>query len=129
MKRKWHKIDGNAHNTTIIAVDTENAEEIMSYLFRNEGIESEFKEIRHILKENLRNREKYCKADVSSKAENMYEMRFTRNGRNDRIYCQESRKSKARVVVMVELFEFKKSDDIPKKIKGRIETMGGYIYE
>ncbi len=30
---------------------------------------------------------------------------------------------------MVELFEGKKSQDIPKKIKSRIETMGGYEYE
>ena len=128
MKRNSFKIDANTHEATVIKVDSENAKDIIPYIFSNDGIEAEFKEIRSILKENLRNKEKYCKVDVSDKAENMFEMRFTRNGRNDRIYCQEVRNAKTRIIIMVELFESKKSQDIPKKIKNRIETMGGYIY-
>ena len=94
-----------------------------------DSVDKEFKDIRAILKENLRNKEKYCKADVSDKAKNMFEMRFTNNGRNDRIYCQEASFGGKRIIIMVELFEGKKSQDIPKKIKSRIETMGGYEYE
>lgn len=109
-------------------IDAENAEQILPYIFR-ENVEAEFREIRDILKQNLRIKEKYCKANVSDKAENMYEMRFTKKGKNDRIYCQEIRTNKRRFIVMVELFEGKKSQDIPKKIKGRIQTMGGYEYE
>ena len=55
-------------------------------------------------------------------------MRVTRQ-RNDRIYCKEITSVKARIIIMVELFRGKKSQDIPKRIKGRIETMGGYEYE
>ena len=44
-----------------------------------DGVDKEFKEIREILKENLRNKEKYKKADVSDKAKNIYEMSFVWN--------------------------------------------------
>lgn len=109
-------------------MDIINANEILPYIML-EGVDKEFKEIRDLLKENLRNREKYCKADVSDKAKNMFEMRFTRNNRNDRIYCQEKTLKQKRFIIMVELFESKKSQPIPKKIKSRIETMGAYEYE
>lgn len=109
-------------------VDIKNANDILPYLMRD-GVDIEFKEIRSILKENLRNSEKYCSATVSNKAKNIYEMRFTRSGRNDRIYCQEIRKNKTRFIVMVELYESKKSQKIPPRIKQRIEKMGGYEYE
>lgn len=128
MKRSAILLDENLHKTTLIMVDYQNAKEILPYIMKD-TVDKEFKEIRDLLKENLRNREKYCKADVSSKAENMFEMRFVKYGRNDRIYCQEMNYSQKRIIIMVELFESKKSQDIPKKIKSRIETMGGYIYE
>lgn len=94
-----------------------------------DGIDKEFKEIRQMLKENLRNKERYCKADVSNKALSMFEMRFVRNGRNDRIYCQEISANKKRLIVMIELLVGKKTQEIAKKYKTRIENMGGYIYE
>lgn len=109
-------------------VDISNAKEILPYIMRDQ-VDKEFKEIRDLLKENLRNREKYCKADVSTKADNMFEMRFVKNGRNDRIYCQEKSFSQRRIIIMVELFQGKKTNEIPKKYKLRIENMGGYEYE
>ena len=77
----------------------------------------EFKLIKDILYQNLQNKQKYCKADVSGKAPNMYEMRFTKNGRNDRIYCQEVHKNSTRYIEMCELFEGKKTNEIPKKYR------------
>jgi GGDEF domain-containing protein len=128
MKRKAILIDQSKHNTTLIMIDIQNAKDILPYIMKD-GVDNEFKEIRGILKENIRNKEKYKKVDVSEKAKNMYEMRFIRSGRNDRIYCQEISISGKRFIVMVELHEGKKSQDIQKKIKTRIETMGGYEYE
>ena len=128
MKRIAILLDQNKHCTTLIFVDSDNAKDILPFLFRD-GVDKEFKEIRDILKENLRNREKYCKVDVSDKAKDVYEMRFIRNLRNDRIYCKEIRENQKRMIVMVELYIGKKSQDIPKQIKLRIETIGGYQYE
>ena len=128
MKRIAVLIDKNDHKSIIIMVDVLNAKELFPYIF-SDTIDDEFKEIRYLLKNNLRNQEKYQKVRVSKKADNMFEMRFIKNSRNDRIYCQEISKGGKRFIVMVELFQGKKSQVIPKKIKSRIDTMGGYEYE
>lgn len=128
MKRKAVLLDVNIHKTTLIMLDLANANDLLPYIMRD-SVDKEFKEIRDLLKQNLRNKEKYCKVDVSDKAKNMFEMRFTKNGRNDRIYCQEMSQTQKRIIIMIELFEGKKSQQIPKHIKSRIETMGGYVYE
>ena len=127
MIRKLIKIDECKHKNTLICVDLNNAEIILSYVFKD-GVEKEFKEIRGLLKNNLRNREKYCKANISDKAKDIFEMRFTRQ-RNDRIYCKEFHRSKKRIIVMIDLFLSKKSQEIPKKNKNRINTIGSYEYD
>lgn len=128
MKRDAILIDENTHKTVKIYVDALNAETILSYVFRDK-VDEEFKEIRALLKEALRNREKYCKCDVSDQAKDMFEMRFTRHRRNDRIYCKEISSGKARHIIMVELLEKKKTQQIDKNTKRRIAKMGGYRYE
>lgn len=85
--------------------------------------------IQTILLQNIRIRDKYCKADVSSKAKGVFEMRFTNNGRNDRIFCKEFSFGQKRYIIMIELYKGKKSQSIPAKYKNRIETIGGYAYE
>jgi len=125
--REVIKIDKGSHGKVEVYVDSENAAEILQYVFESK-VDNEFKEIRSLLKENLRNREKYCKVDVSNKAKDMFEMRFTRQ-RNDRIYCKEVNDSKSRRIIMIELYRSKKSQNIPKKIKSRIEKMGSYEYK
>lgn len=129
MKLKAHKVCTNTHETTIIYIDVKNIDEVLPYIFKNNSITEEFKEIKDILLENLRNKEKYCKVNVSKKAKDMFEMRFTRNGRNDRIYCKEFHEGKKRRIVMIEVYESKKSQDIPSKIVKRIENMGGNEYD
>jgi len=128
MKRKAILIDHNKHRTTFIMIDILNANEILPYIMQD-NVDKEFREIRELLKENLRNKEKYKKTDVSEKAKNIYEMRFVRNNRNDRIYCQEISFGAKRFIVMIELFVGKKTQNISKRIKSRIETMGGFEYE
>jgi len=120
--------DSSPHGKTIFSIDTDHASEILTYLFRSD-VEEEFRQIRDIIKQQLRIREKYCKCNVSDKAANVFEMRFTRSGKNDRIYCQEIHRPGIRNVILCELFEGKKSQEIPKKIKSRIESIGGIEYE
>ncbi len=129
MKLKAIKISSNTHNTTILYVDALNAGVIFPHLFSDRTVTAECLDIQATLHENHRNRELYCKAEVSNKAKDVFEMRFTRNQRNDRIYCKEFHEGKKRHVVMVELFQGKKSQDIPKKIKQRLENIGGLQYE
>lgn len=128
MKRKSFLIDQNKHSTTLIMVDSQNAKVIMPYIMQDK-VDVEFKEIRQLLKENLKNSEKYTKAGFSNKAKDMFEMRFTRNQRNDRIYCKEISFCGKRFIVMIELLEGKKTQKIDNSTKARIETMGSYEYE
>ncbi len=128
MNRKAVLIDKNKHATTLLFVDISNAKDILPYIM-HEDVHDEFKDIRQILRENLRIKDKYCKCDVSNKAKNMFEMRFTNKGRNDRIYCQEQSFGSKRIIILSELFIGKKTQDIPKKIKSRIETLGTHNYD
>ncbi len=128
MKRKAVLLDRSKHDTTRIYADLRNAGQILTYVHRDNVID-EFKDIRGILKENLRNRQFYCKVNVSDKAKDIFEMRFTRNRKNGRIYCKEVHQGKIRKIVMIELYEGKKSQRIPKKIINRINNMSYYEYE
>jgi hypothetical protein len=128
MKRKAVLLAISNHSSTLIMVDIDHAKDILPYIM-TDGIDKEFREIRELLKENLRNAEKYKKVDVSKKAKDMYEMRFIKGERNDRIYCKEISFSSKRFIIMIELFKGKKSQNIPKIIKSRIEKMGGYEYD
>lgn len=128
MKRVAIILDENSHSTTCIAIDQSQAATLLKYVFRD-NVAEEFRQIRDILKQNLRNKEKYCKCDISETAKDMFEMRFRRNGKNDRIYCKEIRTNKARIIIMCELLEFKKTQAIPKNIKERINTIARYEFE
>ncbi len=128
MKKIAVLYDHNDHQTVKFFVDVGNASTILPYLNRTK-IRDEIRDILQLLKENGRNSELYKKCDVSDKAAKMFEMRFRRNGKNDRIYCQEVHTAQFRGIVMIELLEGKKTQEIPKRQKERINTMGGYIYE
>lgn len=128
MNRSSVIVDQNRHSTVYIMVDIKSASEILPFLFEDE-IVADFKDIRELLKSNLRNKEKYKKIDISDKAKDVYEMRFRRYGRNDRIFCKEFSLNSKRIIVMIELQRFKKTEEISKRYKGRIETIGGYEYE
>jgi putative component of toxin-antitoxin plasmid stabilization module len=126
VERRAIIIDKSEHGSVEIYVDLKTANEILPFVFQD-AVYKEFKDIRALLKGNLRNRQHYCKLNISVKAKNVFEMRFTR-GRNDRIYCKEFRTGSKRRIVMIELYQGKKSQHIPKQIKSRIEKMGGYEY-
>ena len=128
MKRKIKIIQKGNHEKIILCVDEANSNEIIQYILDAKVI-TEYISIQSILLERIKITEKYCKVDVSNKAKDMYEMRFTNNGRNDRIYCKEQSIGDKRYIIMIELFKGKKKQNIPNKNKNRIETMGGYDYE
>lgn len=107
MEREAIIIDRSEHGSVEIYVESKTANEILPFVFQD-AVYGEFKDIRALLKGNLRNRQHYCKVNVSVKAKNVYEMRFTR-GRNDRVYCKEFRIGSKRPIVMIELYQVKKS--------------------
>lgn len=128
MHRNCIKIFESKHKKTILYIDEKNASEILTYLFKDNTIIDEFKFIKTILAENQRNKDRYCKVKGVSTGK-VFEMRFTKNNRNDRIYCIEQSSSKTRNIILVELFEGKKSNDIPNKIINKLKTtLSKYYY-
>lgn len=115
MHRNCIKIFENKHKTTILHVDKESANIILPYIFNDDNVLNEFKIIKSILAENARNKEKYRKVNAV-KTGKVFEMRFKKNNKNDRIYCIEESESGKRNIILVKLFQGKKSNDIPKKI-------------
>lgn len=129
MHRNCIKIFENKHKTTILHIDKENAYIILPYIFNDDNVLNEFRIIKTILAENDRNREKYCKVNAVNTGK-VFEMRFTKNNRNDRIYCIEKSKSQKRNIILIELFKGKKSNDIPKKIITKLKiTISKYDYD
>lgn len=128
MKRECIIIDKDIKDNIRILVDLKNATEILCYVNQTDVVD-EFKQIRNIIKENLINKEKYKKIKISNKTDNIFEMRFVNKGKNDRIFCFEYTFSSKRHIVMVELQLRKKTQDIDKKQKSRINKIGGFEYE
>ena len=128
MKRKLIVIQKGNHDKILLCVDQANSSEILQYIL-GAAVINEYQVIQALLFENIRIKDKYCKADVSKKAKDMFEMRFTNNGRNDRIYCKEQSVGNKRYIIMIELYQGKKTENISNKYKNRIDTMGGYEYE
>ncbi len=70
----------------------------------------------------------YRKEKVSRKAKNVTAMKFSRNP-NSRIYCKEFFIGNTKKIVMIYLLinkDFQKAQN--KKIKGKLEAIGGYEY-
>ena len=129
MHRNCIKIFENKHKTTILHVDEKNANTIFPYFLNDDNVLNEFKIIKNLLGENIRNKEKYCKVNAVNTGK-VFEMRFTKNNRNDRIYCIEKSASGKRNIILIELFEGKKSNDIPKKIIDKLKkTISKYYYD
>ena len=56
MKRRAIHIESNLHDTIRIYIDLENAPNLLQYTFRR-TVDEEFKEIREIIKNSLRNKD------------------------------------------------------------------------
>ena len=128
MGRKTIKILTGPHGKVVFYVDSQCISNIIEYLLQPENFK-EFRIIVELLFENKRNAEKYCKADVSYKAHEMFEMRFTSKMKNDRIYCKEIHISGKRSIILADLFIGKSTQKISKEQKKRITMIGGYEYE
>jgi len=128
LKRKVKIIQKGNHDKIVICIDDQNSSEILQYIFSS-NVFTEYMIIQSLIFEQIRIKEKYCKADVSNKAKDVFEMRFTNSGRNDRIYCKEQSLGSKRYIIMIELYQSKKTENISNKFKNRIQTIGGYEYE
>ena len=114
-----------------VAVDAENAPEILAYITRDKRHEKKFRHIVELILNGLRNTELYDKEEINDKAKGVTAMKLFKGQENDRIYCKEytTEEGKVFVVVAAELHEKKKTQKNAHKEINLIETVAGYEYE
>ena len=116
--------DGKRH----IAVDSENAEEILQFLTKNK-LNKKFDLICGILLSGIRNTELYDKEDINEKCKHVTAMKF-KGSMNTRIYCKEvKQKDKTLIIVTSELLPNKKNQKNKEKEINLIEKVAGYDYQ
>ncbi len=123
MARKLKQISLSKHKNIILCADEKSLETILQYLFNNDII-NEYKKIQAVLFEGLHNKQLYQKL---KNLNTVYEIRFTNNGRNDRIYCKQIKHSKKKYIILIKLYN-KKSQAIPKNISKQLKQIDNYEY-
>jgi hypothetical protein len=116
--------DGKRH----IAVDSENAGEILQFLTEN-NLYKKFDLICTTILSGIRNNELYDKEDINEKCKHVTAMKFKGN-KNTRIYCKEvKQKDKTLIIVTSELLPMKKNQKNKQKEINLIEKVAGYDYQ
>ncbi len=128
MKRTAKIIKSAPDGKRFIAVDKENATEIMHFLQDN-NLSKKFELICSTILSGIKNSELYDKEDINSKCKNVTAMKF-KSKQNTRIYCQEvKQKDKTLVIVTSELLPKKKNQKNKDKEINLIEKVAGYDYQ
>lgn len=116
--------DGKRH----IAVDSENADEILQFLTAN-NLAKKFDLICTTILSGIRNNELYDKEDINEKCKHVTAMKF-KGSKNTRIYCKEvKQKDKTLIIVSSELLPMKKNQKNKQKEINLIEKVAGYDYQ
>lgn len=131
MKRKAVIFKKSDDGRRCVAVDAENALEILTYVKQDPRHEKKFRHIVSLILEGHRNTELYDREEINDKAKGVTAMKLFNGQENDRIYCKEytTEEGKLFVVVAAELREKKKSQKNAHKEISLIETVAGYEYE
>jgi hypothetical protein len=128
VKRTAKIIKSAPDGKRFIAVDKENATEIMHFLQDN-NLSKKFELICSTILSGIKNSELYDKEDINSKCKNVTAMKF-KSKQNTRIYCQEvKQKDKTLVIVTSELLPKKKNQKNKDKEINLIEKVAGYDYQ
>lgn len=117
-------------------IDEKNAAEILTVLNQNK---SKLRNILYILLQGKYNNDLYGKENFSNETKDLTALKFKLGkGKNYRIYCKEyfdekvinlaTRSIQNKKVVLIEHVN-KKSNELDKKLRNLLTTIGGYDYE
>ncbi|MBU1009649.1 MAG: hypothetical protein KKD74_05895 [Bacteroidetes bacterium] len=113
-----------------IYIDSENKEEILTYLRQDNRHKKKFRFITDIILGGHKNTELYDKEEINDKCKGVTTMKFFKGQENDRIYCKEIYSNEGTfIIVTAILHERKKSSSLSSKEKVIINRVGGYEYE
>lgn len=130
MKRKAFVLQKSINGRKAICIDSQNAEELLSFLNKDKRHKKKFRYIAELILRNIKNTELYDKENINKKAKNVTAMKFFKGQENARIYCKEQRvDNQLFVIICCELVESKKSKSNNKSIKSLIDKISKYEYE
>lgn len=129
-------IDITVKQNVELYIDEKNATEILTILKQNQ---SKFRKILYILLQGKYQNDLYGKENISPETKDLTALKFKLGkGKNYRIYCKEyfdekvinlsTRSIQNKKVVLI-LPVNKKSDELDKKLRNLLTTIGGYDYE
>lgn len=115
----------NVKRNIELYVDKKNSEEILNLCKYEEN--KKFRRILGAILSGENNPDLYGEEDVSSKAKYVKAMKFGKK-KNLRVYCKEFKNGVMRIV-LVEVYAKKAQKASNKRLKNKLEAIGGYEYE
>lgn len=130
MKRNAIIIKESGDGNRCIAVDEENASELLEFFRQDKRYQKKFNHICDLILGNHINRELYDKVEPDGKSKGVRAMKFFKGQDNARVYCREvSLKDKTFVVIAVEFLIKKKQNKLTQKELNIIHRVAGYEYK
>ena len=130
MKRKAIIIKESSDGRRSIAVDEENAEELLKFFRQDKRYKKKFNHICDIILGNHVNRDLYDKEEPDDKSKGVRAMKFFKGQENARIYCKEATtRDKTTVIIAAEVLERKKQTKLTHKEINIIHRVASYEYE
>lgn len=130
MKRNAIIIKESSDGRRAIAVDEENAEELLAFFRQDKRYQKKFNHICELILGNHVNRELYDKEEPDDKSKGVRAMKFFKGQDNARVYCKEvTLKDKTFVVIAAEVLEKKKQTKLTHKEINIIHRVASYEYK
>lgn len=130
MKRNAIILKESTNGRLSIAVDEENAEELLKFFQQDKRYQKKFNHICELILGNHVNRELYDKEEPDDKSKGVRAMKFFKGQENARVYCKEVITSeKATVIIASEVLERKKQNKLTHKEINIIHRVASYEYE
>jgi len=118
--------DGNR----CVAVDEENAEELLKFFRQDKRYQKKFNHICELILGNHVNRNLYDKEEPDDKSKGVRAMKFFKGQDNARVYCKETTlNNKKFIVIAAELLARKKQNKLSYKELNIIHKVAGYEYK
>jgi len=130
LERKAIIIRTSNNGKRCIAVDKENAKELLSFFKQDKRYKKKFDYICNLILGNHTNTELYDKEEIDTKSKGVRAMKFFKGQENARVYCKEVTKdNEIMVVVAVEVLERKKQTKLTHKERNIIHRVASYEYK
>ena len=130
MNRNAIKIKESSNGRRAIAVDEENAEELLKFFRQDKRYQKKFNHICDLILGNHVNRELYDKEEPDDKSKGVRAMKFFKGQENARVYCKEVKtQNKTTVIIAAEVLERKKQTKLTHKEINIIHRVASYEYK